>query len=94
MKRQLVPEVLQAVAGDDYQVVAFFNDGSVHAFDVTPLLSGAVFAPLRDKEVFRRALTVMNHTVAWDLSGTRDATACIDIDPVVVHRAPVFPSDI
>ena len=48
------PCVLQAVATDDFQVYAYFNDGSVRLFDVKPLIQpGTVFEPLRDIEVFR-----------------------------------------
>ena len=32
------PCVLQAVATDDFQVYAYFNDGSVRLFDVKPLI--------------------------------------------------------
>lgn len=32
------PEVYQAVAGKDYTVYAYMNDGSVRKFDVKPLI--------------------------------------------------------
>ena len=31
------PEVVQAVAGDDYTVYAYFTDGTIHLFDMKPL---------------------------------------------------------
>lgn len=83
------PCVLQAVATDDFQVYAYFNDGSVRLFDVKPLIqSGTVFEPLRDIEVFRSALTVLNDTVAWDFSGKRDGSDCIDLDPEMLFDLP------
>lgn len=54
--------------------------------DAKPLLKqGGVFSPLRDEATFRNSLTVMNGTVAWDLEGTRNASACIDLDPCELY---------
>jgi len=80
------PEVLQVVPGSDYQLYVYFDDGTIHVLDARPLLDGEVFRPLRDPERFRSALTVMNGTVAWDLSGRRDETACVDLDPLRLYR--------
>ena len=74
--------VLQALAGDDYTVYAYYSDGSVRLADIKPLIKrGGVFAKLADKEFFSSRLTVMNGAVAWDVAGNHDETACIDIDP-------------
>ena len=83
-----LPEVLQVIAtpGDDYLIVLYFDDGSIHQFDVEPLLDQPVFRPVRERALFRRALTVLNGTAAWDLAGTRDETRCIDLDPLVLYR--------
>ncbi|HEZ7990476.1 MAG TPA: hypothetical protein RWO66_05895 [Ruminococcus sp.] len=37
----------------------------------------------------RSALTVMNDTVAWDLSGCFDSSECIDIDPFTIAECEV-----
>ena len=83
-----MPKVLQVIAapGDDYVILLYFDDGSIHQCDVEPLLGQPVFRPLRDRSLFRRALTVLNGTAAWDLAGTRDETRCIDLDPLVLYR--------
>ena len=83
-----MPEVLQVIAapGDGYRILLYFDDGSIHQFDAAPLLDQPVFRPLRDRALFRRALTVLNGTAAWDLAGTRDETRCIDLDPLVLYR--------
>lgn len=49
------------------------------------LKQGGVFSPLRDEATFRNSLTVMNGTVAWDLEGTRNASACIDLNPCELY---------
>ena len=81
--------MLQAVATDDFQVYVYFNDGSVRLLDAKPLLQpGTVFAPLRDIAVFKDTLTVLNDTVAWDLSGKRDGVDCLDLDPETLFALP------
>lgn len=89
MDPRFMPEVLQAVPGEGYTVYAYFNDGTVHHYDVSPLIQkGGVFAKIHDWHLFRSCLTVLNGTVAWDLTGNHDETDCIDIDPLVVYEAP------
>lgn len=83
------PKVVQAIAGDNFTVYAYMNDGSVRRVDVLSLIDkGGVFTPLRDPDVFRRTLTVMNDTVAWDLTGNHDPSDCIDLDPFSVQEKP------
>ncbi len=87
--RIFFPQVHQAVPTDDFEVYAYMNDGSVRRIDMKPLLRpGTVFEPLRDIDTFKRLLTVMNGTVAWDVGGERDETACIDIDPLAIFEEP------
>jgi len=96
MDKTFIPEVLQAVPADGYSVYAYFNDGSIHLYDVSPLIKrGGVFAKICSKAVFDSSLTVMNGTVAWDIDGNRDPSKCIDIDPFTVFESPIAaePSD-
>ena len=44
--------------------------------------------PMKDYSVFVDACTVMNDTLAWDISGNRDAGRCIDIDPDTLYELP------
>lgn len=86
-----MPEVVQVIATPPpgYRIILYFDDGSIRQFDVTPLLDGPVFQPLKDPELFRRSLTVMNGTAAWDIAGTRDEWRCVDLDPLVLYRDSV-----
>lgn len=88
---ELLPSVLQAVPGEDYTVYAYCNDGAVRLVDVKPLIAkGGVFSPLTDKTFFEERLTILNSSVAWDMTGNRDETACIDLDPCAIFEtAPV-----
>lgn len=88
---ELLPAVVQALPGDDFTVYAYCNDGAIRLVDVKPLIAkGGVFAPLADRAFFEARLTVLNHSVAWDMAGNRDVTACIDLDPCVIFEtAPI-----
>ena len=86
-----MPEILQAVAAEDYKVYAYMNDGTVHLYDAAPLLKEpkGVFRKIADPTAFRERLTVMNGTIAWDIEGSRNERKCIDIDPFTVYESPV-----
>ena len=82
----LIPKVLQAVAGKNFTVYLYFNDGSVRLYDAKPLLKlGGVFAPLQDEAFFKSRLTVLNDTAAWDVTGDRDPCTCVDLDPIELY---------
>lgn len=88
-ENDFVPCVVQAVPGENYTVYAYMNDGSVRLVDVKPLIAkGNLFKKLKDKDFFD-SVTVMNNSVAWDLSGVRDPYNCIDLDPCMVGECPV-----
>ena len=89
MKRTLFPEVVQVAARPGHRLLVFFNDGMEGEIEALPLLKGEVFKPLLDEQTFRSTLTVLNHTVAWDLAGKRDETQCIDLDPIELHRLAI-----
>ena len=91
---RVFPKVLQAVPADNYAVCAYMNDGTMRQVDVRPLIEkGGVFAPLRDAGIFCSALTVMNDTVAWDITGKRDPSDCIDLDPFTIMALPMISPD-
>lgn len=87
----LMPEVFQVVPGVDFTVYAYMNDGRVRLVDVKPLIArGGIFERLRDTDFFN-LVTVMNGTVAWDMSGVRNPSDCIDIDPCTIEECPSVP---
>lgn len=89
MNSSYFPTVVQAVAGPDKTVFAYFTDGKITQVDMNEAIAkGGVFAQLADDEFFVSALTVLNDTVAWDVSGCFDSTRCIDLDPFTVYEAP------
>ena len=90
LDQRFYPEVYQAVAGNNYTVYAYLNDGSVRELDVKPLIKkGGIFKKIEDEKVFKNTLTVLNGTVAWDIAGNRNEYECIDIDPMTVFECPI-----
>ena len=89
--RHFWPKVVQVLPTDNFEVYAYLNDGSVRLYDVKPLLKkNSVFESLMDIQIFKKTLTVMNDTIAWDISGNRDTYKCIDIDPFTIfEQTPV-----
>ncbi len=51
-----------------------------------PLLEKEIFAALKDITFFMDTCTIMNDTLAWDVSGNRDNFMCIDIDPDTLYE--------
>lgn len=82
-----MPEVIQVKPMDNYIVEILFQDGKIVNYDVKPLLEKEVFKVLKDKNFYTTRCTVMNHTLAWDVSGNYDTASCIDIDPNVLYQA-------
>lgn len=82
------PTIVQAVPGEGRQIYAYFDNGAIRMFDVAPMIKdGTVFQRLVDDNFFKNAITVLNGTVAWDVSGHFDPTTCIDLDPFTLYDA-------
>ena len=76
------PTVVQVIPLDNFHVQVFFDDGKIVDYDATEDLKAEIFKPLRDIDAFKE----VNGTLAWDLSGNRDESSCIDIDPFTVYE--------
>ena len=84
----MFPKVVQVIPMKDYSVFVYFEDGKIVCYDMKNMLDKEVFKPLKDISIFVDACTVMNDTLAWDISGNRDAGRCIDIDPDTLYELP------
>lgn len=82
------PEIVQVIPHRDYTVSVYFSDGKIVLYDVKPFLNNEVFSKLRDMEFFMETCTILNDTLAWDLTGNRDESQCIDIDPDTLYSLP------
>ena len=81
----ITPDIIQVVPHENYTVSVFFCDGKTVLYDVKPKLNQGIFKLLNDLSFFMDNCTIMNGTLAWDLSGCRDETNCIDIDPDTLY---------
>ena len=83
------PVVVQVLPAADYKVYVYFNDGTIHLADIKPLIkSGTVFEPLQDPEFFRIRATVLNDTLAWDVTGDYNPQTCIDLALEFLYSFP------
>ena len=82
----MCPKIVQVVPTEEHTVYVYFEDGKIVCYDVTPLLDKEAFAVLREVEYFIKTCTIMNGTLAWDVAGNRDNTACIDIDSETLYE--------
>lgn len=80
-------KVLQVVPTTDYKVYIYFSDGKIKLFDASELIKKGVFKQLRNPEVFKNSCTVLNDTLAWDLSGKFDPYNCLDLDPEELYNS-------
>lgn len=85
--RYFSPDVIQAVALPDRIIKAYFEDGHIRCYDMKPVIAeGGVFKRLEGDDFFFGRITVMNQTVAWDVTGDRDPYQCIDIAPETIFH--------
>ena len=82
----MFPEVVKVKPNDDYTVYVYFSDEKIVCYDVKPLLEKNVFRKLKEKDIFMDTCTILNDTLAWDISGNRDETSCIDIAPETLYE--------
>ncbi len=80
-------KVIQVIPTKDFKVYIYFIDGKIKLFDAKELIQKGVFKQLQDIDIFINTCTVLNDTLAWDLSGgDYDATRCLDIDPITLYN--------
>lgn len=79
-------KIVQVVPTKEHTVYVYFEDGKIVCYDVKPFLSKGVFTVLQDIDFFMNSCTIMNDTLAWDVTGDRDETKCIDIDPCTLYE--------
>lgn len=84
----MFPKVVQVIPMKDYSVYVYFEDGKIVCYDMTQMIEKEAFYPLKDINVFIDTCTVMNDTLAWDVSRNRDNTMCLDIDPETLYELP------
>ena len=87
---EYLPEIEQVVPTLDYKVYVYMDDNTVRLYDAAPLIQrGGIFKNLQDKTFFMERCTIMNDTLACDLSGWFDPEDCIDICPDTIRECEI-----
>lgn len=81
----MTPQIVQVYPSEEYKVYVYFEDGKIVCYDASSMLDKDAFAPLRDPEFFAERCTIINDTLAWDVTGDRDPYKCLDIDPGTLY---------
>ena len=81
-----MPEVIQVIPTDDFNVYVYFDDGSIKLYDASKDIKMGIFTVLQDIKKFKECCTVLNGTLAWDLEGNYDETKCLDLDPFNIYE--------
>lgn len=79
-------QVVQVLPTSDYKVYIYFADGKIKLFNAKELITKGVFRRLQDIDVFIGACTVLNNTLAWDVTGKHDPGNCLDLDPEMLYE--------
>ena len=79
-------EVVQVVPQINYDLYVYFDDGKIVRYNISQLVGKGVFKALENLDFYMNRCTVMNHAVAWDLSGRYDPRNCVDLAPEVVYE--------
>jgi len=91
----MTPHIIQVKPTKDYIVYVFFDNGIIKEYSLkSDIEAGGVFEKIKDVNIFIDRCTIMNGTLAWDISGDRDTTKCIDICPDTIYKDGVTIKDI
>lgn len=82
----MIPNIVQVIPYDDFTVQVYFEDGKIVSYDVKPLLDKPIFKPLNDLSFFKDRCMILNDTLAWDITGDRNESTCLDIAPDTLYR--------
>jgi hypothetical protein len=89
----MICSVIQVKPTRDHKVYVYFNDGKIKLYDMSPFIGKGVFKPLQSIDFFIEHCTVLNDTLAWDVTGTFDPRHCIDIAPETLYTDGIDVAD-
>ena len=81
----MLHDVIQVLPQKNFTVYVYFSDGQIRLYDMKPYLNKGVFKRISNIDIFMDKCTVMNNTLAWDISWNFYPYKCIDIDPETIN---------
>ena len=84
------PKPFQVLPTDDFTVYLYYDNGEIKLYNCKWILEETgIFEELHDIGVFKELCTIMNGTLAFDISRSQDTYRCIDICPDTVYQESV-----
>ena len=84
------PKLYQVYPTDDYKVYLYYDNGEIKSYDCAWMLTETgIYEELHEINVFKDLCTIMNGTLAFDISHSRDPYHCIDICPDTIYEESV-----
>ncbi len=84
------PVLYQVLPTDDYKVYLYYDNGEIKLYDCSFILNeSGIFEEIKDVERFKEYCTIMNRTLAFDISRVWDPYNCIDICPDTIYNDSV-----
>jgi hypothetical protein len=81
------PKLFQVFPTDDYKVYLYYDNGEIKIYDCKWILDrDGIFEEIKDINNFKELCTIMNSTLAWDVSRKRDPYNCIDVCPDTTYE--------
>ncbi len=83
----LRPILYQVVPTDDFKVYLYYDNGEIKLYDCNFIFDNPkIYQRLLDNVDFKNLCTIMNRTLAFDISKKRDPYNCIDFCPDTIYN--------
>ncbi len=84
------PVLYQVLPTDDFKVYLYYDNGEIKLYDCNFIHAGPMsFDKIKDINEFKRLCTIMNRTLAFDISEERDRCNCIDFCPDTIYEESI-----
>ncbi len=86
----LRPVLYQVLPTNDYKVYLYYDNGEIKLYDCSFILENErLYKKIQQIEDFKRLCTIMNRTLAFDISEKLDLCNCIDFCPDTIYLESV-----
>lgn len=84
------PNLYQVLPTNDYNVYLYYDNGEIKQYDCSFILDNEkLYNKIININDFKRLCTIMNKTLAFDISENFDPYNCIDFCPDTVYNESV-----
>ncbi len=84
------PNLYQVLPTDDFKVYLYYDNGEIKLYDCSFIFKEEkLYNPITKITDFKRLCTIMNNTLAFDISEEFDPCNCIDICPDTIYKESI-----